>query len=139
MIKHIKFTGKYADLKELGFRYQVLFQHQATYTTYHSNMAKDSEVWITKAGGGWVTIGGYDTDMSTEILKLLVENNFNIPTDHEYNYNLVTKKVEPVWYVFTSDSEWMEYQRTHVSIGIRKGTFETLKNLWLAGSLIIVE
>ena len=141
----IKFSGRYAALKDFGFRYQLLFDNAAHYTTFESKAVKSSHVWIQKSGN-LVKFDGNDLDMSASILKWLVNNRFVIPAG-DYNYNTETQEVEQVnyvlqWGIESEDESVVEkskhYIKTHREISLKKGTFETLKLLWTWGMLDIL-
>lgn len=83
----IKFTGKWTDLKPLGYKFQRLFANN--YICYHQE-----ELWIWKKGQELEIADCYDD--SCLILKYLIDNNFKLPKFNTFVTHRIEKTCEEV-------------------------------------------
>lgn len=129
----IKFLGRFATLKNLGFDYKLIHDRQGFYTTWETGSASD--VWIRKAGR-YITFDGYNHTTSSNILKYLIENNFVMPFSG-LSYDGDTYEVEAI-----AEDDWfmsISTDGTKIRIMLKAGTLETLKKMNDAGLLAEVE
>lgn len=126
----IKFIGRYAELKALGFRFQKLYDNQIYYTTWDTGSASD--IWIRKAFGGVLWFDENNLTVSHNALKALVANDFS-NTNLCYNSNtLEVREIEQneLLIHISGNGEW-------IRVYLKKKTIQTLEQMYRNGWLEI--